>query len=192
MEVNYDDEDLGLHLLCSLPSSYASFCHTILLSRDELTLAEVCEALQSREKMKGMVQVDGSSSRGDALHVRGRPEHRSSSDNNDRYMSNDGRGRSQSKDPKKKFCKYCKKKSHNIEECWKLQNKEKRKINSDGKASVASAADNSELDCLVVFAGCVAGHDEWILDSTCSFHMCTNRDWFSSYEPLQNGDFVRI
>ena len=22
--------------------------------------------------------------------------------------------------------------------------------------------------------------------------MCTNRDWFSSYEPLQNGDFVRI
>ena len=63
MEVNYDDEDLGLHLLCSLPSSYASFRDTILLSRDELTLAEVCEALQSKEKMKGMVQSDGSSTR---------------------------------------------------------------------------------------------------------------------------------
>jgi len=55
MEVKYDDEDLGLLWLCSLPSSYASFCDTILLSRDKLTLAEVCEALQSREKMKGMV-----------------------------------------------------------------------------------------------------------------------------------------
>ena len=52
MEVEYDDEDSGLLLLCSLPSSYASFRDTILLSRDELTLAEVCEALQSREKMK--------------------------------------------------------------------------------------------------------------------------------------------
>ena len=59
--------------------------------------------------MKGMVQVDGSSSRGDALHVRGRSEHRSSSDNNVHFNSNDGRGRSQSKGPMKKFCKYCKK-----------------------------------------------------------------------------------
>ena len=45
MEVEYDDEDLGLLLLCSLPSSYASFRDTILLSHYELTLAEVCEAL---------------------------------------------------------------------------------------------------------------------------------------------------
>jgi len=42
MEVKYEDEDLCLLLLCSLPSSYASFRDTILLSRDELTLAEVC------------------------------------------------------------------------------------------------------------------------------------------------------
>ena len=45
MEVKYEDEDLGLLLLCSLPSSYACFRDTILLSRDKLTLAEVCEAL---------------------------------------------------------------------------------------------------------------------------------------------------
>ena len=45
MEVKYEDEDLGILLLCSLPSSYVSFRDTILLSRDELTLAEVCEAL---------------------------------------------------------------------------------------------------------------------------------------------------
>jgi hypothetical protein len=23
-----------------------------------------------------------------------------------------------------------------------------------------------------------------ILDSTCSFHICTNRDWFSSFKPV--------
>ena len=94
MEVNYDDENLGLLLLCSLPNSYANFRDTILLSRDELTLKEVYEALQSREKMKGMVLADGSSSRGDTLHVRGRSEHSSLSDNNDRSKSNDGGGHS--------------------------------------------------------------------------------------------------
>jgi hypothetical protein len=38
MEVEYDDEDLGLLLLCSLPSSFAGFRDTILLSRDEVTV----------------------------------------------------------------------------------------------------------------------------------------------------------
>ena len=45
MEVEFDDEDLGLPLLSSLPNSYSNFRDTILLSRDELTLAEVYEAL---------------------------------------------------------------------------------------------------------------------------------------------------
>ena len=45
MEIKYDDEDLALLLLCSLPSSFANFQDTILLSCDELTLAKVYEAL---------------------------------------------------------------------------------------------------------------------------------------------------
>jgi hypothetical protein len=127
MEVKYEDEDLGLLLLCSLPSSFASFRDTILLSRDELTISDVYEALQSREKMKGMVHSDGSSSKGDALQVRGRIEQRSSNESNDRFKSQESRGRSKSRPPKK-FCKYCKKKTHFIEECWTLKNKENKKI----------------------------------------------------------------
>ena len=46
MEVKYDDEDLGLLLLCSLPSCFAYFRDTILYSRDELTVAEVYKALK--------------------------------------------------------------------------------------------------------------------------------------------------
>jgi hypothetical protein len=52
MEAKYDDEDLGLQILCSLPSSFANFFDTILLSHEEITLAEVYKALQQKENMK--------------------------------------------------------------------------------------------------------------------------------------------
>jgi hypothetical protein len=70
--------------------------------------------------MKGMVQSNRSSSaKGEALYVRGGSEHRSSNDSNNRDKSYDDRGCSKSKPPKK-FCKYCKKKTHFIEDCRKL------------------------------------------------------------------------
>ncbi|CAD6242238.1 unnamed protein product [Miscanthus lutarioriparius] len=137
MEVKYDDEDLGLLLLCSLPNSYANFRDTILLSRDELTLKEVYEALPSREKMRGMVQNDEmSSSKGDALHVRGRTKNRSSNDGNDGRKNYKRRGRSKSKPHgNKKLRVYCKLTNHNVEDCEKMQNKEKRKNKSPVFAS---------------------------------------------------------
>jgi hypothetical protein len=46
IEVKYEDEDLALLLLVSLPSSFTNFCDTICLSRETLTLAEVYEPLQ--------------------------------------------------------------------------------------------------------------------------------------------------
>ena len=95
---------------------------------------------------------------------------------------------------KYKSCKYCKKSGHDISECWKLQNKEKRtgyykakgKPDDEGKASLA-ADDSSDGEVLVAFAGCAKTNDEWILDSACTFHMCPNKDWFATYEPVEGG-----
>ncbi|KAK1668096.1 hypothetical protein QYE76_056255 [Lolium multiflorum] len=147
--------------------------------------------------MKSMVQADGSSSKAEALQVRGRTENRNNNYNRDKSKT-DG-GCSKSKGRGGKFCKYCQKASHNIDDCWKLQNKEKRngtyqpknKSEGDGKAAIVSS-DNSDGDYLVVFAGCVSSNDEWILDSACSFHICCNKDWFSSYEFVQSEDVVRM
>lgn len=58
MEVKYDEEDLRLILLYSLPPSYATFRETILYCRDNLTFEEVYEALHSKEmmaKVEGLV-----------------------------------------------------------------------------------------------------------------------------------------
>ena len=42
--------------------------------------------------------------------------------------------------------------------------------------------DNSDGDMLVVsvFAGCAKTNVEWILDMACTFHMCPNRNWFTT------------
>ena len=146
MEVKYEEEDLSLMLLCSLPSSYTNFRDTILYSRDTLTLNEVYEALHSKEKMKLMVSNDGSSSSSQAegLSVRGRAKDKNPNNGYRDKSSNGYRGRSKSRG-RYKSCKYCKKDGHDISECYRLQNKEKKKNNSDkekrendGEASIVT------------------------------------------------------
>ena len=55
LEVKYEEEDLGLILLCSLPNSYATLRDMILYSRDTLTLNKGYEAMFSKEKMKQLI-----------------------------------------------------------------------------------------------------------------------------------------
>ncbi|KAG8488852.1 hypothetical protein CXB51_016759 [Gossypium anomalum] len=55
VEVQYDKEDLGLILLCSLPPSYLTFRDTILYSRESLTIDEVYDSLTSYDKIKHLV-----------------------------------------------------------------------------------------------------------------------------------------
>jgi hypothetical protein len=51
---------------------------------------------------------------------------------------------------------------------------------------------DSDGDALAVFAACVSRDNEWILDTAALFHICCNKDWLSSYEFVQPGDFVRV
>lgn len=192
MEVKYEDEDLALILLCSLPSSYSHFRDTILYSRDTLTLQEVYEALHAKERMKDMVSTEVSSSKGESLMVRDRP-----TEKNDSKGKNFRNSRSKSRSRHSKSCKYCKKDGHDISECYKLKNKEKRaanqnfKPNQDDEGKAAYAAENtSNGDVLVVFAGCAKTNDEWILDTACTFHMSPNRSWFTNYQPVEGGSVM--
>ena len=59
-----------------------------------------------------------------------------------------------------------------------MQNKEKRKGtyqpknnegNDTGEAAVVDGSSDGE--CLAVLAAFVSRHDEWILDTACSFHI---------------------
>lgn len=196
MEVKFDDEDLALLLLCSLPASFSNFRDTILYSRDTLTVAEVYEALTAKEKMRQMVNSeDAAGSSGEALYVRGRTDQKKSNSGGKGKGKNQ-RGRSKSRGPSDElFCKYCKKTNHVIENCYKLQNKEKRnkeKGKTGGTVSVASENNSDNGDVLIAFAGCAADDAQWILDSACSYHVCTKKSLFSTYEAVQNGGTLRM
>jgi hypothetical protein len=191
MEVKFHDEDLALLLLCSLPASFRNFRATILYSHGTLTVAEVYEALTAKEKMRQMVNSkDAAGSSGEALYVRGRTEQKKSNSGGKGKGKNQ-RGRSKSRVPSDElFCKYCKKTNHVIENCYRLQNKEKRnkeKGKTGGTVSIASENNSDNGDVLIAFAGCDANDAQWILDSACSYHVCTKKSLFSTYEAVQNG-----
>ena len=111
MDMTYEDDDLALFLLTSLPDSYSHFRDTIMYSRDTLVLDDVIVALDSKDKMKQIANVTKAA---EGLSVRGRQT--------ERDFKSPGRSRSKSK-VKRKFCNFCKKKGHIIDECYKLQNK---------------------------------------------------------------------
>nr|AAT44257.1 putative polyprotein [Oryza sativa Japonica Group] len=193
MEVKYDEEDLCLILLCSLPSSYANFRDTILYSCDTLTLKEVYDALHAKEKIKKMVPSEGSNSQAEGLVVRGRQQEKNTNSKSRDKSSSSYRGRSKSRG-RYKSCKYYKRDGHDISECWKLQDKDKRtgkyvpkgKKEEEGKAAVVTD-EKSDAELLVAYAGCAQTSDQWILDTACTYHMCLNRDWFATYEAVQGG-----
>ncbi|KAG8481358.1 hypothetical protein CXB51_026131 [Gossypium anomalum] len=97
IEVQYDKEDLGLILLCSLPPSYSTFRDTILHSRKSLTVDEVYDSLTSYDKMKYLVvKLD---SQGEGLIFRGRQDRNADDDHGrtqERNPSGKSKGRSKS------------------------------------------------------------------------------------------------
>lgn len=188
LEVKYEDDDLALILLCSLPTSYSGFRDTILYSHDTITIQEVYDSLYSKVKIdRRLTGTSESKAEGLTAAARGRSQDKYSGG---KYEKNRGRSKSRGRG---KTCNYCKKPGHIMADCYKLQNKNKRAENQGGKpngnsgeASVIHGAD-SDGELLSVSDKSQGVADEWILDSGCTYHMCPNRDWFSTYEPVSQG-----
>ncbi|GJU68078.1 retrovirus-related pol polyprotein from transposon TNT 1-94 [Tanacetum coccineum] len=75
IEVKFEDEDLALLLLTSLPTSYEHFVDTLLYGREALTLEDVMATLNSKEiKERSTAKGDD----GEGLYVRGKTYRRDS------------------------------------------------------------------------------------------------------------------
>ena len=101
--INIDDEDQALILLCSLPPSYENFVENILYSHDYITLDEVKTALGSNELRKQLIGKSVESNQGEGLVTRGRSMTRG---------ENSGGKASRSQSRKRVKCYYCKRYGH--------------------------------------------------------------------------------
>ncbi|KAH1073401.1 hypothetical protein J1N35_025729 [Gossypium stocksii] len=86
-----------------------------------------------------------------------------------------------------KKCLYCKKLGHVKVDCYKLQNKRAAKRNEENVAGANLANESSDDFLLMSTSDNSKLTFEWILDSRCSFHMCSNREWFSTYSSVESG-----
>ena len=207
-KMTMDDELKSVFLLCTLPSSWNTFCTVVSASapNGKLVYNDICGALLGEEiRRKSMV----ASQNGDAYNVydvgsrknqhRGRSQTRNSSGND--------RGRSKSR-KKNIECHYCHKKGHLKKDCYALKNKEKdnAKFKGDGHGRQSSGP-SSSLEIEEVNATCdetdilvlddISTHvgvnmvfspsHTWLLDSGASFHVTPHREWFTCYEAKSLG-----
>lgn len=86
-----------------------------------------------------------------------------------------------------------KKDGHEIFECYKLQNEEIRNVLNKSITNndyVNYARDDEyEVEVLTVVFGSV--DDNWVFDSNCTYHICSHRDWFTTFKSIRNAESVR-
>ncbi|KAH1056164.1 hypothetical protein J1N35_034229 [Gossypium stocksii] len=155
VEVQIDDEDQAMMLLCSLPSSYKSFSETLIYGRKKLSFEDGKGRLLNKDKLVNEFGSDSKVDRQASILIASKK--------------------------RDKRCRYFKKLGHVKAYCYKLRNKKASKSNEKDVTS-ANLANESSDDFLLVSMSDNSKHtSEWILDSRYSFHLCPNGEWFSTY-----------
>ncbi|GJS00595.1 retrovirus-related pol polyprotein from transposon TNT 1-94 [Tanacetum coccineum] len=158
IEVKFEDEDLALLLLTSLPASYEHFVDTLLYGREALTLEDVMATLNSKE-IKERSKAKGDD--GEGLYVRGRTDRRDS-------RQSRGKSRSKSRGGRLK-CYICQSEDHLKRNCSK--NNRKKSTGYVKKDEQPSSSGSTYDDCEVMMVMITQALLDWIMDSGCSYHM---------------------
>ena len=85
-----------------------------------------------------------------------------------------------------KKCYYCGKEGHFKRNCGKRIQDEEQRDSKDGEADIVEHIDDVE----VLIASTVLENNEWILDTGCTFHMCSRKNWFEYVTPLSGGNVL--
>ncbi|KAH9669399.1 Integrase catalytic domain-containing protein [Citrus sinensis] len=168
LDEQFEDKDKAFLLLNSLPDEYDHLTTTLLHGKDSVTFDAVCSALYNSETIK-KDRKDHRDTVAEALTARGRSQSRKLG------KKSKSKGR-----PAKNEYAFCREKVHWKKNCPKLQ---KGKATSD--AYVAEHDEESNFSLVGMTLICHS--DEWILDSGCTYHMCPNNGWFSSFKELDGG-----
>nr|GEW51349.1 zinc finger, CCHC-type [Tanacetum cinerariifolium] len=174
IDVKFEDEDLALLLLTSLPASYEHFVDTLLYGREALTLEDVMATLNLKE-IKEMSKAKRDD--GEGLYVRGRTDRRD-------LRQSRGKSRSKSRDGRLK-CYIFQSEDHLKSNCPKNNRKKSScYINKDDQPS-SSGSIYDGFEVMMVMS--VEALLDWIMDSGGSYHMTPRLDLFSDFLECDGG-----
>ncbi|GJR70551.1 retrovirus-related pol polyprotein from transposon TNT 1-94 [Tanacetum coccineum] len=165
IEVKFEDEDLALLLLTSLPASYEYFVDTLLYGRETLTLEDVMATLNSKE-IKERSKAKGDD--GEGLYVRGRTDRRDS-------RQSRGKSRSKSRGGRLK-CYICQSDDHLKRNCPKNNRKKSTGYVKKDEQPSSSGTTYDDSEVMMVMSAQAQALLDWIMDSGCSYYMTLKLD----------------
>nr|GEU94014.1 retrovirus-related Pol polyprotein from transposon TNT 1-94 [Tanacetum cinerariifolium] len=176
IEVKFEDEDLALLLLTSLPASYEHFVDILLYGREALTLKDVMVTLNTKEiKERSNAKEDD----GEGLYVRGRTDRKDS-----RQSRRKSRSKSQSGRPK---CYIFQSKDHLKRNCPKNNRKKSTGYVKKHKQPSSSGSTYDDSEVMMVMSAHAQVLLDWIIDSGCSYHMTPRLDIFFDFLECDGG-----
>jgi hypothetical protein len=185
VDVKFKDEDKVLMLLNSLLASptYKNLVTTLTWGKESLELEDVTRAMLAFHQRK---KASDDSSQGEGLIMKGNEERGRS---RNKGGSNGKNSRSKPRKSKDINCYKCRKKAHIKRDCpnRKKNNDDENEGSSRSVNVVEVNSDNADGDMLYVASNLEHLADSWFLDSACSFHVTSNRDWFDTYRSVNYG-----
>ncbi|GJX36313.1 retrovirus-related pol polyprotein from transposon TNT 1-94 [Tanacetum coccineum] len=174
IKVKFEDVNLALLLLTSLPALYEHFVDTLLYGREALTLEDVMATLNSKE-IKERSKAKGDN--GEGLYVRGRT---------DRWDLHQSRGKSRSKSRGGRLkCYICQPEDHLKKNCPKNNHKKSTcYVKKDDQPSSNGLIYN---DSMVMSAEALL---DWIMDSGYSYHITPRLDLFFDFLECDEGSVL--
>jgi hypothetical protein len=158
IEVKVEDEDRAILMLTSLPKSYKGLVVTLTYGKTSITASEVTTTLLSYDQREKKTEDSTSTGAANGQAF---------------FVKNNNGGKSKKKKPQ---CFHCKEWGHIRRFCptWKKANESANIVVASGEDSEILVLESELFD------------EVWLLDSGSSFHVTSNKEWFSSYK---SGDF---
>jgi hypothetical protein len=73
---------------------------------------------------------------------------------------------------------------------FKNKEEKKKKKESDKSPAETSIVENNDSGEALMITSNNEKCMSWVLDSACSFHICSQREWFSDYSNAHTGDII--
>ncbi|KAK4385686.1 Retrovirus-related Pol polyprotein from transposon TNT 1-94 [Sesamum angolense] len=182
LDVNIEDEDRAMTLLCSLPFSYEHPVTTLTYGKETIKVDEITVAFVDSQPVE--TECRGKFSRR-CLYVKGNQDRGRKSENEGSGKQN---SRSKSRGRNTIHCYKCKESGHMKRDCSKLKKKADEKRDDSSKS--ANVVQNDDSDCSdgdMLSVSINQYVDAWILDFGCSYRITPNMEWFSSYRSGNSG-----